>query len=155
MTELKKTLSVFLERVWGQSDLESLAEMIADDAKIGGLEEIDLDGPAAFAAFHRMIHAQFRDIRVIVENMVEEGDWIATRIMLKGVDRKSARAVNTQVHVMCKFVDGLLVEGYNLVDFLSLFQQTGLLPDRTLDVCLMGHRPSILQGRPRATLRAV
>lgn len=136
-----QALETWFRRVWSEADHGAVAELMAEPAAVHGLEDDELFGAAEFALFQRMIVSQFSDIRVTIRQSVEEGEWVAALLHIAAVHRGSKKAISGRAHIMCRFVDGKLAEGHNLVDLVSLFEQLGLLPERTIDQLLLGQRP--------------
>ena len=136
-----EALEVWFRRVWIEADPEAVSDLMSEQVSVHGLEESELSGADEFLLFQRIIVAQFSDIRVSILQAVEEGEWVAARLNISAVHKSSGRAISGRSHVMCRFVDGKLVEGHNLVDLVQLFEQLGLLPERTVDQLLLGQRP--------------
>lgn len=141
MSGLKTLLKDFLRRVWAENDTSAIFELMAKDALIDGMEESGHGGAADFAAFHRMIAAQFKDMSVILDLVVEDGDWIAATAMISGAYRANGAPLAVRTQMIVRFERGLIAEGRNIIDFLTMFEQVGLLPERTLDFCLVGMKP--------------
>lgn len=138
----------WLDEVWLGESEEAVARLMHPQASIYGLEEVDISGPQEFAAFFRLIIHQFSDFRYAVLREVCEGDWISGLYRLDCRRRSNGRKASVRCSFTARFENGLLVEGYNLIDYITLFEQVGLLPPRTLDTCLTGRQP-VFQRPPR------
>lgn len=138
-----------LRDVWENADEDALRRMFTDDARIHGLEELDLMGPDEFAAFHRMIVRQFTGIRIGCVTGIEQGDRVALAFRIEAVDATRNRKVGMTAFLMARYQGDRICEGMNFMDLLSLFEQAGRLPQRTRDMCLLGHdlRLSSTNGR--------
>lgn len=73
--------------------------------------------------------------------VVEEGEWIAAVFELSSIHIATGQRTKIMGHIMSHFIDGKIVGGYNLVDFVDHFEQLGVLPHRTIDLCWLGQRP--------------
>lgn len=140
-TGLRAVIEAFLARVWAEDDPAALEELLAADAVVEGLEPEATDSAAAFAALQRLLKGQFENIRVVIDRSIEEGEWIAATALILARHRKSERDVSARTQMMVRIHQGRVVEGHNIIDFMTAFEQAGLLPERTLDFCLMGRRP--------------
>lgn len=140
MSSLIPFLNRFLTRVWVEGDAGAIPEMMAPDAVIHGLEELGQDGAREFLRFHAMILRQFNQISVVPLQGLEQGNWVSQALKVSATEISSNRRVSFVAHVTCEVRDGKVTQGYNVVDFLGLFEQLGRLPPRTLDHCLLERR---------------
>ena len=90
-----------------------LAHGLADD---GG----PLRGPAAFKEFHAAYTGAFPDMRIFVENVIEEGDWCAVRFSGtatytgEGIGLAATqRPVTLTGMSLTRWKNGKIVEGWN------------------------------------------
>lgn len=155
LADLRAVLGDFLNRVWTEGDESAIYEMMSDTVSVEGLEETRLESAASCAAFRRMMAAQFDDISVTLERSVTEGEWIAAYGFIRARERRSGRAIEGRLQMMYHIVDGIIIEGHNLVDFITVFQQAGALPERTLDMCLLGQPPKFLEAAHGRIVKAV
>lgn len=138
---LKTALETWMRRVWVEQDSAAIMELMAEHALVHGLEENPFDGREAFRQFHELIAAQLRDIEVEFLQVVEDGEWIAAVFEISSTHIQTELRTTTRGHMMSHFIDGQIVEGYNQIDFVKHFEQLGVLPNRTLDLCWLGQRP--------------
>jgi len=112
--------------------------LTAVDALIHDLPTPDgtpMRGPTAFKPFHEKFVAAFPDIRIDVTRTVVEGEMVAAHCTVtvthagEGLGMAATgRSATFSGLVMARVQNGQLVEGGNNFDFLSLYQQLGLLP---------------------------
>ncbi len=138
---LREILERFETRVWTDRDPNALDELLSAEAVVDGLESEALESARAFDAVRRLLLDQFDDIRVVIDRSIEEGEWIAATAAILARHRKSGKEVATRTQMMVRIHQGRVVEGHNVIDFMTAFEQIGLLPERSLDFCLMGRRP--------------
>ena len=139
MTATDTILHVWFEQVWNLGQEDAIDRLMAKDAIVhdAGPEAVigpeAVVGPDAFKPFFRKIRAAFPDIRIMVEQVVAEGDLIVARCAVTGthtgdgvIDPPTRKEVRFTGMCMARVKDGLLVEGWNNFDFLSMYQQLGL-----------------------------
>lgn len=134
----KAFLEEWFRRVWAEEDAEAISELMAEDASMQGHQEIPLRGADEFRQFHKLMLSQLAEIRIEVVQSIEQGDWIAATVSASAAGRERGAKVSARSQVMFRIVDGRVVEGQILFDFIALFEQLGRLPPRTLDRCLLG-----------------
>jgi steroid delta-isomerase-like uncharacterized protein len=128
----------WFEELWNQGREETIDRLLAPGAKVFGLPTPDnrpLSGPDEFKPFFRRFHDAFPDVRVTVVRTVTEGDLVAAHCQVRGThlgDTLGTPATGRVVEFsgMCfvRAAGGQLVEGWNSFDFLTCYQQIGLLP---------------------------
>lgn len=128
-----------LRNVWENADENALRSMFTPDARIYGLEDLEIMGPTEFAAFHRMITRQFINIRIGEVAGIEQGQRVALSFRVEARDATRNRAVGVSAFLMARYDGDRISEGRNFLDLLTLFEQAGRLPPRTRDMCLLGH----------------
>jgi steroid delta-isomerase-like uncharacterized protein len=128
----------WFEELWNQGREETIDRILAPGARIFGLPTPDnkpISGPEEFKPFFRNFRAAFPDLRVTVERTITEGDLVAAHCLVRGTHRGDAlgtpatnRAVEFSGMCIVRAAGGQLVEGWNCFDFLTCYQQIGLLP---------------------------
>lgn len=136
-------LETFLLRVWQHQDILAIPDFIAEDAVITGLEESDHIGWRQFQSFHRMLTSQFDDIRHDTELGFEHGEWVALKARITATFRETGQTVETSSMMMVRIAEGVIVEAHNQIDLIRIFERIGRLPERSLDLCLLGAKLNI------------
>jgi predicted ester cyclase len=84
---------------------------------------------------YRAFFAGFPDLRLTVDETVEEGERIAVRFTVRGTHEgvfqgipPTGRPVEVQGFSILHFSAGRIVERWNQLDQLSMLQQLGVLP---------------------------
>ncbi|MFD1508694.1 nuclear transport factor 2 family protein [Lacimonas salitolerans] len=150
MTLVERT-EFLIRRVWERADAAALGQMFTSDAIIHGLEEVDMMGPAEFGAFHRMLTRQFETIRIGEVTGLEQGSLVALTFRVHAVDTVNGREVSSMAYLMARFRGDRVCEATNFLDFMTLFEQSGRLPPRTRDMCLLGNEMRLVtEARARA-----
>jgi predicted ester cyclase len=82
-----------------------------------------------------MFRAAFPDGVMTIEDMIAEGDKVATRKTYRGTHQgqflgipPTGRHISVGLIDMMRLVDGKVVEHWNVGDDLSMLQQLGVLP---------------------------
>ena len=128
----------WFEQVWTGRNEEAIDRLLAPDALIHDLPTADggpIRGLAAFKPFRQRFIAAFPDLRIDVVRTVTEGDLVSAYCRVTGTHGgdalglpASGRTVTITGLVMARVENGQIAEGWNCFDFLSLYQQLGVLP---------------------------
>ncbi|MGB0958653.1 MAG: ester cyclase [Halocynthiibacter sp.] len=127
-------------RVWEDEDLDAISEFFVPDMTARGLVDDVQVGPDEFKAFVMAALALVCDVKIIIEKSIEDGDWVSMLLTFKATDRNTEREISVTGQALCKIVDGKIVDAYNHLDVIRLYEKLGLLPEYTLEICLMGER---------------
>jgi steroid delta-isomerase-like uncharacterized protein len=126
-------LHEWFEEVWNQGREETIFRLFAEDGIAHGItdeEGRELRGPSGFVPFVRQLMGAFPDIRIDVEDAVQQGDKVAVRCVVRGTHTGEGLGIApTQrpveftgmsfVHVR----DGQIAEAWNNFDFQTLMAQ--------------------------------
>jgi predicted ester cyclase len=128
----------WFEQVWNRGSEEAIDRYLAQDALMHGLSGPDaqpLRGPEGFKAFWRQFRSAFPDIRIDIERTVTEGDLIAVHchVYAKHLGHglpiaPTQKPVDIWGMGMARIRNGQIVEAWNAYDFMTLYQQLGMLP---------------------------
>lgn len=136
-TERNKDLTRrWFEEVWNQKRESTIDELMAAEAVAHGLAPGaggPLKGPAAFRVFWNQFRGAFPDIRIDIEDVIAEGDRVATRIRFAGTHQghdlgappTGNRVTGTGI-TWCRWRDGQIVDAWNEFDALGVFLATGV-----------------------------
>lgn len=127
----------WFEEVWNKGRAEAIEEMFDEEGLAHGLADetgAPLRGPANFRAFHQKFREAFPDIEVVVDDAISEGDKVAARCTVRGRHRGDSlgfKATGSPVEftgiTFARVRDGKIVEAWNNFDFMSMFQQLGVV----------------------------
>ena len=128
----------WFEHVWNRGDETAIDRLMSPSAQFHGLTSPDqgpVVGPAAFKPFFRAFRQAFPDIRIRVLRTIAEGDLVAIHCVVTGTHHGAGlgvKATGSPVEIygmaMAVIRDGQIQEGWNCFDFMSLYQQVGMLP---------------------------
>jgi predicted ester cyclase len=129
----------WFEEVWNRGDETAIDRLFAADGLahgIGAPADNPIVGPARFKPFFRAFRSAFPDIRVRIVRTVSEGDMVAAHCRVTGTHHgEGLKVVPTKAPIdfwgicILRVRDGQIHEAWNSFDFLSLYQQIGVLPD--------------------------
>lgn len=140
MTDQDRSNLVYrwFDRVWCQGDISAIDEMMAPTAIAYGIHDAEgnpVQGPEGFKPVFQKFRNSFPDIRITVEDCLVKGDKVAARCLVQGTHTGAGLGVAaTQSPVkmegMCivRIEDNKIMEAWNNFDFMSLYQQVGLVP---------------------------
>jgi predicted ester cyclase len=132
----------FIEELWNGRRLELADELIAPDCvthqlRSGAEDEGTPRTPEVIKQHVAGWLAAFPDLRFTVEQMIAEGDLVATRCRMRGTHTgawlgvaPTGRDVSVRMMIVQRIAGGRIVEDWVLVESLGLFQQLGLVPPR-------------------------
>ena len=133
--ESKATMHRYLG-VFEQGNIDLLDELLAPDYTNHSPATPDLPtGPEGVKAVVSMFRSAMPDLRVVVEDMIAEGDKVATRYTLEGThegelfgvpptgQRLSIKSITVE-----RVSDGKIIEHWRVTDELGMMQQLGVIP---------------------------
>jgi steroid delta-isomerase-like uncharacterized protein len=128
----------WFEEVWNKGSDAAIDRLLAPTAPFHGLPTPDgkpLIGPAGFRTLYHPMRAAFPDIHIEVVRTIVEGPLVAAHCRVTGRhhgDGLGIAATGNAMEMwgmgMARVENGVIVEGWNAFDFMTLYQQVGLLP---------------------------
>lgn len=124
------------DEIWSGGKLEVADELLAPDfvGRPAGMEPVI--GPEGAKAFIGRLRTGFPDIAFTVEDMIAEGELVATRWTATGTHRgdfmgvePTGRQVTFTGTTILRIRDGVVREGWTQLDALGLLQQIGAVPE--------------------------
>ena len=138
MSEANKAIvRRWFEEVWNQGREETVDELFAATGIGYGLgdTEAPVHGPAEFKPFARNLRGALPDMRMVIEDIMAEGDKVTVRITLEGTHlggqlgvAPTGRRIKVAGVVIVRIARGQIVEGWNSWDQLGLLRQIGAIP---------------------------
>ena len=126
----RQVMETWFREVWYNQDQSVIDKMFPEAGKTEGLGGQPLGGPAAFKKYHTALCTLLDNIDIHIDHSIEEGDWISNLVTITAISRISGHEVKFTGNTYSKIdVDkGMILEGYNNIDFMSLWNQMGFLP---------------------------
>ncbi len=124
----------WFEEVWNQGKIETVNELLAEDAVGMGQGEpgVEIHGPTDFIPFFHRIRGAFPDLKLTVEDAFGARDMVIVRwsaTMTHKGDHLGIPASGKPVRItgmtMVRIRDGKIVEGWDNWDQLAMMQQIG------------------------------
>ena len=133
-TEENKAMIRRVGEVFNQGDLAVVDEvMAADYVHHGPFGEFK--GPEGFKQMVTMFRTAFPDLNMTIEDMVAEGDKVASRLTLRGTHKgeymgiaATGKQVTVTEIVISRFAGGKEVEAWGSPDLMGMMQQLGVVP---------------------------
>ena len=135
MSDLKAIGRRFYDEIINGGNLDLIDDLIHDDFVEHELIPGVPEGKEAPRVFMNMLRAGFPDVRMTIEDMVEEGEMLVVRARMTGTHEgefMSIPATGNKIEValvdMVRFEDGQVIEHWGLMDALAMMQQLGVIP---------------------------
>lgn len=146
--EHKAIVRRLFEELYRKRKMAVLKEVIAPDyvlrtvADTGGWRSSKRRGPECYEGFMKVWWEAFPDFSGTIDQMVAEGDKVATVCTFSGTHRggfpwgpfgtvaPTGRHFDLPDLVVSHIVDGMIVEEWESVDHGSLWRQLGVIPPR-------------------------
>lgn len=128
----------WFSRVWEQGDVSAIDELFEPDVQAQGIVPDMEMGAEEFKFLVATIQEVITPPQIKINKLVEQDDWIAGLMTMHAQTQAERQPVNVACMVFCRFHDGRIVEAYNSFDFVSFFEQLGLLPENTIAICMSG-----------------
>ena len=132
--ESKAVMRRFWE-VWEQGDIDRLDELLAPDYVNHTLAAPDLPpGPEGVKEVVSMFRSGMPDLRVVIADMIAEGDRVATRYALEGTHggdlfgvAPTGRHLSIKSMTIERLSGGKIVEHWRVTDELDMMRQLGAI----------------------------
>lgn len=125
----------WFEHLWNRGDESTIDRLLHTDGALHGLPSPDglpLRGPAAFKPFYQSFRSAVPDIRIEMLQVIEQGDEVMAHYRVTGTHRgdglgfpATQRRIDMHGISRGRVVAGKLYEGWNCVDFLTMYTQLG------------------------------
>jgi steroid delta-isomerase-like uncharacterized protein len=144
--ENKTTMRQYLG-VFEEGNIDLLDEMLAPDYVNHTPATPDLPtGPEGVEGVVSMFRGGMPDLRVVVEDMIAEGDKVATRYTLEGTHEgelfgvlSTGRRLSIKSITVERVSDGKIREHWRVTDSLDMMQQVGVVPEPGREGVEPGH----------------
>jgi steroid delta-isomerase-like uncharacterized protein len=124
----------WFEELWNQGKEDTIERLFAADGIGHGLGNAPLRGPEGYRPFFRAFREAFPDIHVEVLRTVTEGEMVTAHCRVTGTHRGTMMGMPTGKPVdfsgmtIVRVRDGKIIEAWNNFDFMTFYQQIGMLP---------------------------
>jgi len=135
--ENKAVLRRWFDEVWNNARADVIEELFDENGIAHGLSDDPsnpIRGPRDYRPFYEAFRQGFPNLKVIIEDMVAEGDKVAARCSVRGShegDFLGRAATQAPVEItgmtIVRIYNGKIVEAWNNFDFMTLYKQVGHL----------------------------
>jgi predicted ester cyclase len=122
----------WFQEVWNSRRVDAIDRLMASNAKVHGLAAEPIIGAGAFKPFHKTFCDSFPEFHIEVVQSLVDGDRVAVVCHVTGRhggDALGGKATDKPVDfwgmTVGRVENGLIVEGWNSFDFLTMYQQIG------------------------------
>ena len=121
----------------GDTELISntIDELVEPDAPIRTPLPLQTTGAEALKEVFARLHQVFPDLRVAIEDLIEEGDKVVSRNTVTGIHRgdymglpPTGKPVTYNEIFIFRFAGGRIAETWGVVDVFSQMKQLGVIP---------------------------
>ncbi|HPE27061.1 ester cyclase [Albidovulum sp.] len=135
-----KLLQDWYRQVWIEADLDAVDRYFSPRTGADGLMPDGQVGPEDFKALVPALLALVRNLDIRIDRWIEAGDWLWAQISVHAVTAEGMAPICAAGQVMMRIEGDRITEAYNAFDFLTFFQQAGLLPEDAFLLLLSGER---------------
>jgi steroid delta-isomerase-like uncharacterized protein len=135
--ENKAVLRRWFDEVWNNARADVIEELFDENGIAHGLSDDPsnpIRGPRDYRPFYEAFRQGFPNLKVVIEDMVAEGDKVAARCSVRGShegDFLGRAATQSPVEItgmtIVRIDNGKIVEAWNNFDFMTLYKQVGHL----------------------------
>lgn len=139
MTKLE-LLREWYRRVWVEADPGAIDDYFAPRAGADGLMP---DGQVSAEDFRALVPALLsvvRNLRIEIDRSIETEDWLWAQITVHAIHAQGMEPIRAGGQIMMRIEGTKIVEAYNAFDFITFFEQVGLLPADAFLILLSGER---------------
>lgn len=133
-------LREWYRRVWIEADPGAIDEYFAPRAGADGLMP---DGQVSAEDFRALVPALLslvRSLGIDIVRHIETDDWLWAQITVNALPAQGVTPISAGGQIMMRIEGDKIVEAYNAFDFISFFEQAGLLPQDAFLLLLSGER---------------
>lgn len=138
MTSKADLLIEWYRVVWEQGNLDGISQFFSDAGAATGLVPDLAITSEEFRELVPVMHSVLGPLHVELVHAIEQGEWLAAILMITTSRADTGAPVKVVTHVMVRFDGNLMVEAYNILDFLSFFEQMGQVPPNAVALMLSG-----------------
>jgi steroid delta-isomerase-like uncharacterized protein len=135
--ENKAIMRQYFEGAWEQGNLELLDELLAPDYVNHNPATPEMPtGPEGVKGVVSMFRSGMPDLKVVIEDMIAEGEKVATRYTLEGTHEgelfgvpPTGQRLSIKSMTVERVVDGKVRDHWRVTDNLEMMQQLGVVPE--------------------------
>lgn len=140
MARLEEILVDYINQVWDNQNFDAIGDFIGQDLEVTGLVPGETVAAEDVEDVVKMFNAIMTDRKTTVMKSVEENEWISALVVTEGTSAYSLIDMTVRFQLIARFKDDKIVEYYIHCDFMSFFEELGLLPAGAMGFCLSGQK---------------
>ena len=128
--ENKQRYADYIQSIFNEARFDELDGFLAPDYAIKDAPPGSAEGAAGIREVVTMFRTAFSDMLITLDEVIAEGDWVASKSTLRGTHRgnflgmePSGRSVEVTSLTMIKFRDGKLLESWVKNDVAAMMRQ--------------------------------
>ena len=129
----EKVIRRFIDEVINNGDFSVLDQLVQPNYVYRSPDQ-QLDGTEALEGLLAAYREAFPDMSVRIDDLVNGGDKVVISVTLTGTHEgdlmgiaPTGKSVNISGMILSRFQDGKIVEEYEILDMLAMFQQLGVV----------------------------
>jgi predicted ester cyclase len=122
----KATERRMVEQALNRGDMKAVEECLDDGFVYHGPGGAEIKGIEGYQHFLANLRTYYPDMRVTIEDIIGEGDMVATRT--SSVFTFKGKAITMSGSILDRFKGGKITETWEQYDRLDLYRQLGILP---------------------------
>ncbi|HEY2580669.1 MAG TPA: ester cyclase [Mucilaginibacter sp.] len=120
------------DELWNNANENVIDEMLHPNVKAHGLWAEPIVGKEQFKQFYKAFRKDYGNIKVVIEKNLMDGNYLVSLCSVKGIHNDTGKPIEFFGTSIALVEDGLLVEGWNCFDFLTLNIQNGKIKPEQL-----------------------
>ncbi|TCP42832.1 nuclear transport factor 2 family protein [Rhodovulum marinum] len=133
-------LEDWYRRVYIDGDFDAVGTLFTDSTRAEGLMDGMQVGPEDIAVFAMALVHLVEKPRFRIVKAIESGDWLSALIECEAERPEDGTPLRVMGQLMARFDGESIAEAYNCFDFVSFFEQLGLLPAHTVAIGMSGQQ---------------
>ncbi|MBY6065427.1 ester cyclase [Leisingera aquaemixtae] len=128
----------WLNETWGNRNFGFADKLLTENATVRGAmtrEPVSVDEVKEFA---QTISSLLGPLKASADLVVEQDDWLAARIIVDTENPRDRTPFRFSDHFFVRFEGGKIAEVISQVDYFTLFENLGQLPQEALAACMTG-----------------
>jgi steroid delta-isomerase-like uncharacterized protein len=135
-SENEKLTRTWIEEVWNQKRPDRIPEFLTPDVIAYGMgpDAAPLHGPEAFRQAFDTLTGAFPDLHITIEKCIAAGDTVTALFRCEATHTgdhlgipATCKRVTFPVMAIARYHEGLIAEGWNVLDLLTAFRQMGVV----------------------------
>jgi predicted ester cyclase len=133
-TDLKAIIRKSVEQFNNPATRQKYLDLYDANATIHGLPMPVPPGIVGIKMYYEAMWNAFPDSKVMLDDLISEGDRVAIRFTFTGTHKgeflapPTNKKISVGGHTILRMANGKCVERWNLLDFVALMTQLGLMP---------------------------